>query len=464
VYVGLVGLTSLVLGAAALTAPATAAVTSTDWPGYLDGPMHSSYNAADTTITPTNVSQLVRKWKWRGDPATMPGQPGPAVYASPTVADGSIYIGANNGYFYQLNATTGAVQHKVFIGYRPKLTCSARGFISTAAVAADPSDGQDTVYVGAPDGYLYAFDAATLTQKWRSVIDIPSLTQNDYFQWSSPTVANGKIYIGSASHCDKPLTRGEVIAYDQGSGTELARHYTVPLGFLGGGVWSSVAVGPDGSVYATSGTQPKGTTNRYESVSILRLDGTTLATLGKFTVPNSELGGDGDFGGSPTIFGSMVGACNKNGIYYALDRLTMQLQWEKRMGAKSSSSSPAQCSAAAIWDGTSLYFAADGTTINGVAYAGSIRKVNPANGAFLWQTGLPNSVLGSPTMNGSGVIGVATYDSEPTPNAQYLVRASDGTILRTLTTGGMNFGQMVFADGTVYGTNVGQGLMAWRLP
>jgi hypothetical protein len=67
-------------------------------------------------------------------------------------------------------------------------------------------------------------------------------------------------------------------------------------------------------------------------------------------------------------------------------------------------------------------------------------------------------------MNGGGVIGVATYDSQPTPNAQYLVRASDGAILRTLTTGGMNFGQVVFANGTVYGTNVGQGLMAWRLP
>ena len=42
----------------------------------------------------------------------MSGQPGPGLFSSPTVADGSIYVGANNGYFYQLNATTGAVQQR----------------------------------------------------------------------------------------------------------------------------------------------------------------------------------------------------------------------------------------------------------------------------------------------------------------------------------------------------------------
>ena len=52
------------------------------------------------------------------------------------------------------------------------------------------------------------------------------------------SVANGKIYVGSASHCDKPLTRGSVTAYDQATGSQIARFYTVPDGYLGGGVWS----------------------------------------------------------------------------------------------------------------------------------------------------------------------------------------------------------------------------------
>lgn len=455
----------MLAGLAVIPAAApVSAVTSADWPAYLDGSSHSSHNAAETAITPGNAGSLVKIWHWRGDPASLPGQPGPALYSSPTVADGAVFIGAKNGYFYKLNENTGAVLAKLFIGFQPALTCAARGFIATATVAPDPVSGQDTVYVAAADGYLYALSAADLSVKWRSVINIPSSTISDYFAWSSPTVANGKIYIGSASHCDKPLTRGAVVGYDQATGAEFARFFTVPSGFLGGGVWSSVAVDSAGSVYASTGSQPTNTTNRFSSVSIVKLDGSTLQLLGQFTLPNSQLGGDGDFGGSPTIFGPDVGACNKNGIYYALDRATMKVDWEVKIGAKSSTAGPAQCSAAAIYDGTYLYIAGDPTTIGGVAYRGSIRRVDPGTGAIRWQTGLPNTVLGSPTMNGGGVIAAGTYDFTATPNAVYLVNSATGKIIRTLGTGGTFFAQSVFANGYVFTANVGKGLTAYRLP
>jgi polyvinyl alcohol dehydrogenase (cytochrome) len=457
-----------VLAIAAGMGPSSGAPSATDWSGYLHDPAHSSFNAGDTAITPANVGSLAQKWTWKGDAATMSGQPGPGLFSSPTVADGSIYVGANNGYFYQLNATTGALQHKRFIGFRPQLTCERRGFIATATVAPDPTTGLDTVYVAGPDSKLYALSATDLSVQWTAVIDNISSTVSDYFQWSSPTVANGKIYIGSASHCDKPLTRGEVISFDQATGTELARFYTVPPGILGGGVWSSVAVDSDGAVYASTGTQPKNTSVRYSSVSIIKLDGTTLQKLGSYTVPDSELGGDGDFGGSPTIFGSHVGACNKNGYYYALDRATMTLDWHVRIGVKSTSADPAQCSAAAIWDGTYLYMAGDPTTINGVNYRGSIRRIDPATGKFLWQTGLADSALGSPTLNGGGVLGVGTFDPLATtsnPNRVYLVNKDTGAVIRTLgtTTSTMYFAQPVFANGWLYTARIGGLLSAFHL-
>ena len=453
-----------ILAAVTLTADArpASAVTPADWAAYLNGFAHSSLNAADTAITPSTVPALVQAWHWKPDKATMSGQPGPALVSSPTVADGAVYIGANTGWFYKLDEATGAVLAKVFLGYQPKLTCAARGFVSTATVAVDPSDGQDTVYIGAPDGYLYALRATDLSMKWRSPVDIPSQTVSDYFMWSSPTVANGKIYIGSASHCDKPLTRGDLVAFDQATGAELARFFTVPAGFLGGGIWSSAAVDSSGYVYASTGTQPDGTSQRFYSVSIVKLDPNTLQPLGSFTVPNSQLFGDGDFGGSPVIFGPYVGACNKDGIFFALDQATMTVAWEKQIGAKSTKASPAQCSAAPIYDGTYLYMAGDPTTIGGVAYRGSIRRLDPSTGATLWETGLPNSVLGSPTMNGGGVIAVGTYDFTSTPNAVYLIDASTGTILRTLTTGGYNFAQSVFADGMLFTANGPRGLTAWH--
>jgi outer membrane protein assembly factor BamB len=157
-----------------------------------------------------------------------------------------------------------------------------------------------------------------------------------------------------------------------------------------------------------------------------------------------------------------VGACDKNGIYYALDRATMQVAWETRIGAKSSSASPAQCSAAAIYDGSHLYVAGDPTTINGVSYRGSALQMDPSTGAILWQTGLPNSAIGSPSMNGGGVMVIGTYDFTSTPNAFYLVNAANGQLLGTLLSGSTDFAQPVFANGDLFLANVGKGLKVYK--
>lgn len=450
--------TALALAGAA--SPARA-VTANDWPAYLAGPEHWSYSATQTAITPGSAGKLVLKWHFAGDQPTMPGQPSAAFISSPVVADGAVFIGSNAGWFYKLKAASGAVMAKVFIGYRPRLTCEPRGFAATATVAADPSDGHDTVYIAAPNGYLYALRASDLSVKWRSVIAIPSSAVSDYYDWSSPTVANGKIYVGVSSACDIPLIRGGVAGYDQATGKRLARFYSVPEGNLGGSVWSSVAVDAQGFVYATTGNPQNGLGQPYYSESIVKLDPLTLQPVAAFTVPRSQRTGDGDFGGSPTIFGPYVGACDKSGIYYALHRSTMTVAWQRRLGAKSNSSTPAQCSSEAIYDGQHLYFGGPATTIKGVAYRGSIRRLNPATGGFVWQTGLPDGVIGGPTMDGGRVIAVGTYDKSAVPNAVYLVSAATGTIIRKLITG-YDFAQSAFALNRLF-TAKGTGVYAWGL-
>jgi outer membrane protein assembly factor BamB len=423
--------------------PASAA-TVEDWPAYLNGPMHSSYNAAETAIKPANVAGLTQQWHHA---------PRGYFLSSPTVADGAVFIASYTGWFYKLSQATGAVLDKVFIGHQPQKTCSALGVVDTATVAADPTDHQDTVYVGGADGYLYAFSASDLSLKWKSVVAIPSTKISDYFDWSSPTVANGKIYIGVASGCDRPLIRGAVIGYSQASGKKLAEFYTVPKGTVGGSVWSSVAVA-GGEVYATTGNGPTSVPRLAYSESIIKLNPDTLKPLGSFQVPASQVTADGDFGGSPTIFGRYVGACNKNGIYYALNQSTMTLAWEKRIGGLNS-----QCVAAAVYNGTYLYFGGPGVTIGGKAYLGSVQERNPSDGRLRWETGLPNAVIGSPTMDGGGVLTAGTYDTSKTPNATYLVNAANGRIVRTLING-TDFAQSVFAGGWLFTAN-GTGVYAW---
>lgn len=429
-------------------APGAAATT---WPAYLDGPVHWSYNAAEKAITPASARALVQLWHHA---------PGQQYFASPTVADGAVFIGSNNGWFYKLSQATGAVLRKVFIGRQPAKTCGGMGVTDTATVTADPRDHRRTVYVGGPNGYLYALRASDLSLKWKSVIAIPSASVSDYFEWSSPTVANGKIYIGVSSQCDSPLIRGGVIGYQQATGKKFAEFFTVPAGAVGGSVWSSVAVAPGGDVYATTGNGPTDAPQLGLSESIIKLAPDTLRPLGHFQVPAAHVSFDGDFGASATIFGRYVGACDKNGFFYAVRRSTMTLAWDRLIGTGSAPPTFIQCSAAAVYNGRHLYVGGTAVTINGRAFRGSIQERNPATGKLQWETGLPNGVIGSPTMDGGGVIAVGTYDSSSIANAVYLVSARTGKIIRTLIRGSNDFAQSVFADGRLFTAN-GTGVYAW---
>ncbi len=355
-------------------------------------------------------------------------------------------------------------QHRC-LGYVPTLTCGALGIVSTATVAPAPGSGTLTVYVAGGDGYLYALNAATGAIVWRNVIAIPSTTVSDYYDWSSPTLSNGRIYVGVSSNCDNPLVKGGLKEYDQATGALLAHYLTYPGHSTGASIWSSAAVNPAGtSVFVTTGNGPGG-----DAVSIVRLDADTLAKQDAWQIPSTDHGSDSDFGGSPTLFNAtlagvatpMVGACNKNGVYYAFRRSNLHAGpvWHLKVGtAYGTNGLGTQCDAAAVWDGTHLYVAANQTVINGVTFAGSIRALNPATGAIVWQRGLTGAPIGSPTLNGSGVLGVTEYSSGAVLD---LVNAKNGTVLRTFKTG-RDFGQPVFADNLILMPTQNYGLWAYK--
>jgi len=181
--------------------------------------------------------------------------------------------------------------------------------------------------------------------------------------------------------------------------------------------------------------------------------------------PNSEHGSDSDFGGSPTFFSAtlagvytpLVGACNKNGVYYALRRGNLAAGPVWRFKAGGPPSVGGQCDAAAVWDGSNLFVAGNSTVIGGVTYGGSVRMLNPATGSPRWQRGLSGPVIGSPTLSGGGVLAVPTYSSA----GLYLVSAANGSILRHIATG-PEFGQPVFADNTMLVPTKNNGLWAYR--
>lgn len=130
--------------------------------------------------------------------------------------------GAEDGYFYAINEANQTVLWSRFLWLDEAKPGSclphAAGIVATATVADDPTTGTATVFVNAPDGHLYALNANTGASIWKGRVDTPSTTVNDYYAWSSPLVANGKVYVGASSEGDCPLVPGGLVAFDQSTG------------------------------------------------------------------------------------------------------------------------------------------------------------------------------------------------------------------------------------------------------
>ncbi len=416
---------------------------SADWSAYLNGSMHSSYNPGATSITPSHMANLQPIWQLQAPPAPNDGNVND--YASPIVSNGVVYVGLEDGDMYALSEMTGAVIWSHNLGIEEANTCTGPwGITSTATVANSPGPGTGTptVYVNAPDGYLYALNAATGQTQWRSVVGIPPSGTDSYYAWGSPTVANGKVYIGIASNCDNPLVPGGVLEFSQRTGALLARWNSLPSGDLGGSVWSSIAVLPDGNIVATTGNSSDVTQQVPNAESVVVLDGSTLKLLDSWMIPMTLQITDSDFGGSPTVFTAypggvattMVGACNKDGVYFAFraDDLHAGPLWEHRMGAPTGTMSN-ECDAAAIWNGHDLIEGGGSAiTINGKAYAGSVQALDPTTGKVIWATGLPGWVVGSPAEDGGGVVAAPVYHSADDQAGIYLLSATTGRRLKFL--------------------------------
>jgi outer membrane protein assembly factor BamB len=454
--------------AVAASGSAIGAVAS-GWPAYLGGPSHNSISA-DATITPANAGSLTSAWHWT-PPAAKSGQPVAALYASPTVAGGRVFIGSNTGVFYALSETTGTLVWSRDLGHTPNLTCGSRGITSTAAVAPDPSrGGASTVYVQSAGGALYALNAATGAVVWKKQLTPTSTTKNAYYGWSSPTLVGGRIYVGLASQCDQPLVRGGVIEVAQSSGTIQHHYWAIGSGHIGASVWTSVAAISDGkSVFATTGNGDEiAGHDQGDAYSIVRLDGTTMARTDIWTIPQSDLPADSDFGGSPTLFSAsvagtstqLVSACNKNGVLYVwrADSLSVGPVWRRQIETPGTLT----CFAAPIVDGAALYEPGGPTTIGGTAFRGSVRQLDAATGAVQWETGIGAQALASASLDSAGVLAVPTYDSNSAAaNGVYLMNAQSGAVLRRLGTDRV-FSQPVFADGRLLVASVKAGLTAYH--
>lgn len=338
------------LAGAALARPAAAQNgPAQDWPGHNAGPGAANYTAA-AQITPATVNRLGLAWSL--------GLPGEAsLEATPVEAGGIIYFTGSYGAVYAVDVRSGKELWK----YDPQTWQYAPAKLRlNFAANRGPAYAHGRIFSAALDGRLFALDARTGRLLWR-VQTVPLASR--YFITGAPVTFRGKVIIGSGG-ADLD-TRGYVTAYDQATGRQVWRFYTVPgspaqnagdpameraaatwhgpfwkLGG-GGGVWDSMTFDPGlNRIYlgtANAGPQdstvrsPGGGDNLY-TASIVALDADTGKYIWHYQlVPDDAW--DYDCTQQMTLADLRIGGkmhkvlmqAPKDGFFYVIDRETGHL-------------------------------------------------------------------------------------------------------------------------------------------
>jgi polyvinyl alcohol dehydrogenase (cytochrome) len=429
------------------------------WPTYHGNLARTGYTT-NTSVSAQNAAQLHQSWHASATAS---------ISAQPIVADGDVFWGDWNG-FIHATTVSGKALWSTSLGTTPKppgcpFDLARQGILSTPTVGT--IGGRQVLWVGGGRGQMVALDASNGKIVWQT--DLRTESGNSI--WSSPAYYNGSIYVGVASFQGCPPVFGSVVRLNAATGAiQAALNFSslVPAKCHELGAWSSPAVDPaENAIFI--GTSNDFCNSRFQD-AILRLNPSTLRITSQWQVPPSQHPADSDFGATPMLFSAtigavtrqLVGAVNKNGIYYVLDRddLAAGPVWTYVAATKKTVASRACGNVDAIsssaWAGTGSPVMVAGLSTSGSSCIGTLAALNPSTGQPEWQILLPGSVEGAVT-EVPGVVAVGTGPSVE------LVSSSSGQVLFSYTEStkpvpkGLNFGAPTgefWAPPTIFGNSL----------
>jgi polyvinyl alcohol dehydrogenase (cytochrome) len=350
-------------GTAAHATPAVSPVPG-DWPTIGGGPTHTFANS--TLLTESTVRTLAPRWFF---------QTGDAVTAEPIVVRNTVYFGSWDGYFYALNASTGALRWRYQLKSQPAIQpqpghrtefdaiTSDGGMVTSTAwyQPGDPRSHRPDLVIFGGGFTLYALVAdgpKAGTKYWArdfpaaksAAAANPAVDQVRIF--TSPLVVGNEVLFGVDSDGQDGYA-GAMDAVSLSTGALRWRYYTdvakpggPPLYDGCNGVWSSPTLDSrDGLVFFGISDCHDGAPPPFAS-RVLALRYATGRLAWVFTPDwlrspkTKNIHCDFDFGATPNYAAGspgFLGIGGKDGTYYALDPRTGAERWHTTLNFGGSS-------------------------------------------------------------------------------------------------------------------------------
>ena len=372
-------------GAAAMCSGSSSfdATSSPRWTGWGQNTNNTRFqDGASAGLTTADIPRLKLKWAF-----AFPGDL--QSYSQASIAGGRVFVGSWGGKVYSLGAATGCIHWFFDAGQGVRSAIS----VGRLDVGGGP---RDVAFFGDTSANVYALDAATGKQLWKTDVDDFPVGRIS----GSVTYHNGRVYVGVASgeeatgavptyECCK--FRGSVVALDAATGKQLWKTYTTEepratkknaigtqlWGPSGAPVWTTPAVDAKLSrIYVATGNNYSDPTSSM-SDAFLALDLDTGKILWSRQMTEKDAytaacrlpdktncaesnGPDFDFSASPILVTlpsgrRMLIAGQKSGIVHALDPdKGGEVLWQTRVGRGGTMGGVQWGSAT---DGTNVYVA-----------------------------------------------------------------------------------------------------------
>ena len=267
-----------------------------------------------------------------------------AIYATPIVEDGVIYLAGFSGDVVALSLATG----------RPLARWGAPVRLDGHIVATPVFDGE-RIYIPTDRGRVSVLDSTN-----GDLVTVLLDLENDSMIWGDPVLVGDTLYVGQL---DRTLHAIRVQSGEKRWVKHLDGALAAPLEIDRG----LLLVGSlDARLYA--------------------LDTDSEGAL------NWSFTGDGWFWSRPLVVGDVVYAPTVKGTVYAIDRRSGKERWFFESGISQIRTS----------------LAMTGGVLVAAGRDGDLFGISPSNGALLWQSTLSDDVLADPLVRGSEILYITT--------------------------------------------------------